>query len=224
MLKLKGISIFGSLGEAGLEAVGPLCAASKYLRKTTIFSEGDPPDWFYIIIEGKVKITKLSHDGKEIILEVILPGDFFGGIAVMRGFPYPANAVAMEDSEIIKISKADLDGILERFPSVMHRIMQNIGDRMRFSHEALKSVALDKVSSRIAALLHKLASQSGKKTETGTLIDMRLTKQEMAEMVGTTVETAIRTMSRFKKLGLLEEKSGRIIIKDPEGLKSLHEG
>ena len=171
-------------------------------------------------MQGKVKITKLSHDGKEIILELIQPGDLFGAVAVLKDFPYPANAVAMEDSRILKVSRKNLMLILDRFPDLMFNIVQDLGGRLRDSHETTKSIALEKVGSRIAALILKLSEQMGTKTAEGTVLNIKLTKQDIAEMVGTTVETSIRTMSRFKRQGLIKEEGGRIIILDPEGLRN----
>ena len=139
----------------------------------------------------------------------------------MRGFPYPANAVAMDDAELLKISRSNLMRILDRFPNLMYCMAMNIGDRIKGSHEALKNIAVEKVESRIASLLIKLADKAGSKTDDSVAIDMKLTKQDIAEMVGTTVETSIRTMSKFKKLGIVSEKSGKIVIKDLTKLKSL---
>jgi CRP/FNR family transcriptional regulator len=139
----------------------------------------------------------------------------------MRGFPYPANAVAMDNSEVLKISRSNLMRILDRFPNLMYCMAMNIGDRIKGSHEALKNIAVEKVESRIASLLIKLADKTGVKTDNTIVIDMKLTKQDIAEMVGTTVETSIRTMSKFKKLGIVAEKGGKIVIKDVNKLKSL---
>jgi CRP/FNR family transcriptional regulator len=220
MFDISKLSVFSSLNEKDVEEIQDYLVSEQYRKKETIFSEGDPSDWFYIVKKGKVKITKLSVDGKEIILEIIPDMNFFGGLAVLRGFPYPANAVAMEDTEAVKISKNNLMKLLDRFPDIMFSIVQSLGDRMKDSHETAKSIALEKVSARIASLLLKLSEQVGSDTPDGRAIDMRLTKQDIAEMVGTTVETSIRTMSKFKKMGIIEEKAGKIIIKDPSGLES----
>ena len=165
-----------------------------------------------------MEITKLSHEGKEIILEVISPTDIFGGVAVIKGFPYPANAVAMEDSEVLKISRKNLMRLVDRFPNLMFCMAMQMGDRMKSSHDSLKNIALERVEARIAALLLKLAGKVGIDTKEGTMIDMRLTKQDVADMVGTTVETSIRTFSKFKKQGLVTEVDGKIVIRDKESL------
>ncbi|MGE5174159.1 MAG: Crp/Fnr family transcriptional regulator [Betaproteobacteria bacterium] len=218
MKNLKKIDLFKNLSSEELRELEPYLVMATFRKKEDIFTEGDQPEWFYIVSKGKVKITKLSHDGKEIILEIISPNDIFGGVAVLRNFPYPANAVAMEDSEIIKISRKNLMRLVDRFPNLMYCIALQLGDRMKSSYDSLKNIALERVEARIAALLLKLAGKVGVDTKEGLLIDMRLTKQDVADMVGTTVETSIRTFSKFKKQGLVSEMDGKIIIKDQEGL------
>ncbi len=221
MFDIRKVPVFDSLSEKDAKEIIPYLQEESFRKKESIFAEGDPSEWLYIVRRGKVKITKLSQEGKEIILELISPPDFFGGIAVVRGFPYPANAVAMEDTDTVKISRKNLLSVMDRFPSLMYGMAMNIGDRIKGSHETLKSIALEKVESRIASLLLKLADKAGEKTADGTLINMKLTKQDIAEMVGTTVETSIRTMSKFTKAGLVGSRSGKIVIRDPAELKSL---
>lgn len=223
MVELNKIAIFSTLSASEIKEISPYVMSVSVKKKDVIFSEGDPSEWLYIVAEGKAKITKLSQDGKEIILEVIHPMDFFGGLAVIRGFPYPANAIAMEDTRLLKISRSNLMRVLDRFPNLMYCMAQQVGDRMKESHETLKNIALERVEARIASLLLKLADKTGKKGEEGVSIDMKLTKQDIAEMVGTTVETSIRTMSKFRKMGIVGEKEGKIVIKNMEKLKALWE-
>jgi len=218
MKDLKNIDLFKNLTSGDLRELAPYLMKAAYNKKDDIFSEGDAPEWFYIVSSGKVKITKLSHEGKEIILEVISPNDIFGGVAVLRNITYPANAVAMEDTTVIKISRKNLMRIVDRFPNLMHAIALQLGDRMKNSYDSLKNIALERVEARIAALLLKLSNKIGVKTNEGLLIDMRLTKQDVADMVGTTVETSIRTFSKFKKQGLVTDRDGKILIKNREEL------
>ena len=221
MFDIREVQIFNTLSPQDAREINPYLISGTFEKKKTVFAEGDPSEWLYIVKKGKVKITKISQEGKEIILEIIQPMDFFGGIAVVRGFPYPANAVAMEHTEVLKISRKNLLSIMDRFPNLMYCMATNIGDRIKGSHETLKSIALEKVESRIASLLLKLSDKAGEKTSDGVMITMKLTKQDIAEMVGTTVETSIRTMSKFTKAGLVTLKTGKIIIRDLAKLRAL---
>src|SRR3990170_857851 len=163
-----------------------------------------------------LKKISLFKDLSDDELKELAP--YFGGVAVLKNFPYPANAIAMDDTEVIRISRKNLMRIVDRFPNLMYCIALQLGDRMKSSHDSLKNIALERVEARIAALLLKLAGKIGIETKEGLLIDMRLTKQDVADMVGTTVETSIRTFSKFKKQGLVTDADGKIIIKDREGL------
>jgi CRP-like cAMP-binding protein len=221
MFDLREIPFFETLTPREAGEISCYFIAEGFKKKQLIFSEGDLSEWLYIVTKGKVKITKLSQEGKEIILEIISPLDFFGGVAAVRGFPYPANAVAMENTEVLKVSRRNLMTIMDRFPNLMFSMAANIGDRIKGSHEMLKSIALEKVESRIASLLIKLSDKVGEKTAEGILINMNLTKQDIAEMVGTTVETSIRTTSKLSKAGILSSKAGKIVIRDLEKLRSL---
>lgn len=218
---LKKVALFSILNESELREVEPYLVPVTYKKKDVIFSEGEPSEWLYVVVEGKIKLTKLSQDGKEIILEIMSPLDFFGGLAVLRGFPYPANAVVMENSKFLRISRNNIMKIIDRFPNLMYCLAMLLGDRMKESHETLKNIALKRVEARIAALLLKLADKTGKESGGGIVIEMKLTKQDIAEMVGTTVETSIRTMSKLKKMGIVTEKEGKITITNIDRLKSL---
>ncbi len=220
MKDIKRIELFKNLTHDEIKELEPYLLTEIYEKKEAIFAEGDHPEWFYIVSKGKVKITKLSHEGKEIILEIISPTDIFGGVAVIRGFPYPANAIAMENSEVIKISRKNLMRLVDRFPNLMYCIALQLGDRMKSSYDSLKNIALERVEARIAALLLKLSKKVGVATKDGILIDMRLTKQDVADMVGTTVETSIRTFSKFKKDGVVTDSNGKFIIKNKQALSA----
>ncbi|MBF0317256.1 MAG: Crp/Fnr family transcriptional regulator [Nitrospirae bacterium] len=226
-IDLKDVNFFKGLNDVEIEEIGPYLQHASYKKREMVFSEGERSEWLYVVIDGKVKITKLSNEGKEIILELIQAKELFGAVAVFKDFPYPANAVAMEPTSTLKVSRKDLLKLLDRYPTLMLSLASIIGDRMKDSYEMLKSIALECVESRIASLLLKLADKSAYNSsdnlamtaDTGSVIDLRLTRQDIADMVGTTVETSIRTFSKFKKEGLIQERNGRIVIKDRIGLQ-----
>ncbi|MDA8174728.1 MAG: Crp/Fnr family transcriptional regulator [Nitrospiraceae bacterium] len=221
-LELENVRLFRDLNSREIERISLALKKETRKKREAVFAEGDAPGWFYIVLEGKIKITKLSPGGREIILEIIAPMDFFGGVAVVRNIPYPANAVAMEDSVLLKMRREDFMEALGRNPGLMKQIFAELGGRLTDSLESRRELALGRVEVRIASLLLKLAKKSGAgDLVNGAGIDMKLTKQDIAEMSGTTVETAIRTMSKFKKAGVLEEKDGRIKIKSMSGLQEL---
>jgi CRP-like cAMP-binding protein len=213
------IPLFSSLSSDEINEISRCMETRTFKKRNTIFSEGDPSNMFYVLVSGKVKMTKMSHEGKEIIIELISPGEFFGAFAALKGFPYPANAVAMADSAMLRIGRADLLRIIERFPNLMYMLTAHLSERVREFPDMLKSIALERVESRVSSLLLKLAQKTGIKTaDSGLQINMKLTKQDIAEMVGSTVETTIRVMSRFEKAGLIKVSGGRIVIRNKKEL------
>ena len=210
---LKKSDIFSSLKDNELKSIGELFEVMKFNNNDTVFNEGDPSDKFYILAEGNVKIMKHSVAGKDIILEIMSPGDVFGGVAVLDNKPYPASAQAMEPSSLIRISRQNLFQLMEEYPILKLEIVKYFSDKLRDAHEMLKNIATERVERRIASLLLKLSEKVGVDADGYRKIDFPLTRQEISEMVGTTVETCIRTMSKFQKQGMVKSSGGRIMIK-----------
>ncbi len=206
--------IFSKLKDEELKSMSGLFEVLEFNNNETVFHEGDPSDKFYILASGNVKIMKHSLTGKDIILEIMSPGDAFGGVAVLDNKPYPASAQAMEPSSVIKISRQNLFLIMEEYPILKLELVKYFSDKLRDAHEMLKNIATERVERRIASLLLKLSEKVGVDDNGYLKIDFPLTRQEISEMVGTTVETCIRTMSKFQKQGLVKSSGGRIMIKE----------
>ncbi|RJQ54628.1 MAG: Crp/Fnr family transcriptional regulator [Nitrospiraceae bacterium] len=210
---LKKSEIFSPLTETEIKKITPLFENLTFRNNETVFTEGDPSDSFYIVAEGNVKILKHTMMGKDIILEIMSPGDIFGGVAVLDKKPYPASAQAMESTTAVRISRQNLLKIMEEYPILKLEIVRYFSDKLRDAHEMLKNIATERVEKRIASLLLKLSEKVGIDDNGFRKIDFPLTRQEIAEMVGTTVETCIRTMSKFQKRGMVKSSDGRISIK-----------
>jgi CRP/FNR family transcriptional regulator len=209
---LKKSEMFAGLSDEELKAIEELFEERSYNKDQYIFMEDDPSDWFYLVAKGRVKVVKHSQAGKDIILEIISPGDVFGGVAVLDKRPFPASALAMETVDVIRISRKNLFRIMDEHPHLRLTIVKSFSDRLRNAHETLKNIATERVEKRIASLLLKLAEKAGSEEKGLRKIDFPLTRQEIAEMVGTTVETCIRSMSKFQKQGFVKSSGGRILI------------
>ena len=211
---LKKSAIFSSLKDKELKSIGELFEILEFNNNETVFHEGDPSDKFYILADGNVKIMKHSLGGKDIILEIMSPGDVFGGVAVLDNKPYPASAQAMEPSSVLRISRQNLFQTMEEYPILKLEIVKYFSDKLRDAHEMLKNIATERVERRIASLLLKLSEKVGVDDNGYRKIDFPLTRQEISEMVGTTVETCIRTISKFQKQGMVKSSGGRIMINE----------
>ncbi len=213
MKTLKKSELFSSLKDDELQRISKYFEKVTYKNNENIFVEGDPSDKFYLVAEGSVKVLKHTMMGKDIILEIMSPGDIFGGVAVLDKKPFPASAQAMESTTVVWISRQNLLRIMDEYPVLKLEIVKYFSDKLRDAHEMLKNIATERVEKRIAALLLKLSEKIGVDQNGYRKIDFPLTRQEISEMVGTTVETCIRTMSKLQKSGIIKSSNGRISIK-----------
>jgi len=210
---LKKSELFSSLKDDELKSVSEYFEKVTYKNNENIFVEGDPSDKFYLVAEGSVKVLKHTMMGKDIILEIMSPGDIFGGVAVLDKKPFPASAQAMESTTVIWISRQNLIRIMDEYQVLKLEIVKYFSDKLRDAHEMLKNIATERVEKRIASLLLKLSEKIGVEDKGFKKLDFPLTRQEISEMVGTTVETCIRTMSKLQKRGVIKSSNGRISIK-----------
>jgi CRP/FNR family transcriptional regulator len=209
---LKKSEIFSILKDDELKEISKLFEEVKLKDNSYAFMEGDPCKWLYLVAKGRVKIFKNTASGKDVILEIKSPGDIFGCVAVLDNKPYPASAQAMESTSIIRMSRHNLLKVLEAYPILKLNIARYFSDRLKDAHELLKNIATERVEKRIASMLLKLSEKVGVDANGLKKIDFPLTRQEIAEMVGTTVETCIRTMSKFQKNGMVKTSRNRILI------------
>ena len=221
---LKKSNFFSSLSETTLKEISRLFVEEKYQRDDYIFFEGDAPEWFYVVKEGKVKLVKHSDTGKDVILQVFAPGDMFGEVSLFDRKPYAASAQAMEPSTILKLSRKDFFLLFGRHPFVATEMIMELGRRLREAHATIKSLAVERVEQRIAHILLKLADKLGIPDNGGIRINLSLTRQDLADMAGTTVETTIRIMSRFTKSKIVKPVNGKILILTPQTLRRISEG
>lgn len=221
---LKKSIFFSSVSETTQREINGLFAEEKYGRDDYIFFEGDVPEWFHIVKEGRVKLVKHSDTGKDVILQVFVPGDMFGETALFDHKPYATSAQAMEPSAILKLSRKDFFYFFGRHPFVATEMIMELGRQLREAHNTIKSLAVDRVEQRLANILIKLAEKLGAPEGGGTLLNLSLTRQDLADMAGTTVETAIRVMSRFTKTRIIKPVDGKILILKPKALQKISEG
>jgi CRP/FNR family transcriptional regulator, nitrogen oxide reductase regulator len=158
------------------------------------------------------------------VLELLGPGEPFGGVAVIERRPYPASAQATEPSVVVRIPQEPIVALSERHPSVVREMALMIGRRLRSAHDSVESLASDPVEARLAATLLRLAEREGPPARQGTTLSFHLTRQALADMTGTTVETTIRVVSRWLRDGLVREEGGRLVIPSVGALREVAEG
>jgi CRP-like cAMP-binding protein len=217
---LRASPIFREVPGREIDGLGRFAQVDRHRPRQFIFMEGDPALWLYIVKAGRVKILKHSSAGKDVVLELLGPGEIFGGVAVLEARPYPATAQAMETSEVVKIPGEALRTLAERHPSIVREMALMIGRRLRAAHESVKALAVEPVEARLAATLVRLADREGEAGGGGVTLPFHLTRQSLADMSGTTVETAIRVVSRWVKEGLVADEGARLVLKKPDALRA----
>ncbi len=219
---LDGIPLLNILSAHDRQRVLKELTESRYRKGDFIFREGDPTEYFHIVKEGTVKCVKSTPDGKECTLKVLMPGDLFCcDAAAFDGTAHPGTAQPMGEVSILRMRKKTYFDMLRRSPEAALEVIKYLGNRLHEAQEKAKVLALDRADQRLAALLVDLAARNGQADPHGIRLGIRLTRQDMANMVGTTTETVIRIMGRFKRQQLVSGTANRLLIRNLAGLKAL---
>ncbi len=188
-----------------------------------IFFEGDPPTALYVILEGHIALIRHTPEGRDVVLDVMRPGNLVGELAVFEGVPYSASAKTLDEVRTVVLPREKFLHLLSRYPRMASAIIFDLTRRVRHLSDLVQSLAIERVEQRLARILLRLAKISGQAHPNGILISLPLTRQDLADMAGTTVETAIRTLSRMRKDGVVDTVRGRILIRDVERLAQIAE-
>lgn len=211
---IKRLSFFSGLQDDDLKKITEISVEKKYKKNTMVFMEGELGKAFYYIKSGKVKVFRTYEDGREHIIHILREGDVFGEATLFTNVPYPASALVYEDSVIASISNEDLEDLIRHNTDLSIKIIKILAEKLVFAQEKIKTLTFNDVFTRIASQLFRLAQHHGIKNHEGTAIKLNLSRQELAEMAGTTRETASRVISRFKKDGSLIEKPDMLIVNE----------
>lgn len=186
-----------------------------------LFSEGDSSDVLYTIVNGRVKVFKTTPRGTDIILELFGPGDPVGAVAVYESRPYPASAIALEPTTCIVIPRQAFFTLLENHPSLVRGLLVGLTHRLVELTNRLAELSGGRVEGRLARFILKLAQDIGKAQPNGVFIGLALSRQELADMIGTTIETSIRIMSRWSKDNIVQTEKGGFLLIDRAALEAV---
>lgn len=214
---LRVAPIFGKLGPDDRRRLAEVARLHLYARGETVFSEGETPDCFCVVLKGRVKVFKMTPAGKDVILEIFGPGDPLGAVAAYEGRPYPASAVAIEDTSTVLIPRQAFFALLERHPTLVRGLLTGLTLRLVELANRVAELSGGRVEPRFARLFLKLAHEQGRPDRGGVFIPVTLSRQELADMTGTTIETSIRIMSRWGKQQIVRtEKDGFVVLDSHE--------
>ena len=208
--------LFSGLSDEELDKVSGIAAVKRFSRGESIFFEGDEGNGFYMVLEGRVKIFKMSLEGKEQILHIFGPGEPFGEVPVFHGQPFPANATALVGSSLLFFPRRQFVDLVTANPSLALNMLAMLSLRLRRFATQIENLSLKEVPGRLASYLIYLSEEQG----TSSRVTLDIPKGQLASLLGTIPETLSRIFSRMTEEGLIRVDGRTIFIDDFEGLRN----
>lgn len=218
---LKQIPLFADLPPEHLTPLAAALERQSYRKGQVILRQGEPGDSLYVILSGQVRIYTLSPDGYEVSVWICSKGDFFGEMALLTNQPRSANVEAMRRTEALRLHRHAFRSHLLSNPQAAIRIIETLSERLRRTTESVEGLVALNVNQRIARKLLELAAHHGIRQADGILIDLDLSQEAMASLVGTTRESANRALSALREQGIVQIERVRILVTQPEALEKL---
>lgn len=216
---ISNIFLFSSFAEKELDLLESSTSLKKVSKGEQIFSEGLDASAFFIVVSGRIKIYKVSPDGKEHTLHIHGPGDLVAEAAIFDSMVYPASCMALEDSTLIRISREGFLNLIKKHPELALKMMSSYSKRLRQFVSKIEELSLKDIKSRLASyLLENSTIESGT-----TICRLKYSKRELSSLLGTIPETLSRSFAFLKQNRLIVEKDKLVIIPDPDKLKLLSE-
>jgi CRP/FNR family transcriptional regulator len=217
---LQRVSIFAGLGSEALGRISAATGEKVYSKRSIIFHEGDPGDTLYILKSGRVKISKITEDGREKTLTIMQPGDFFGEMAIFDSLPRSATAEVIDDQAVtFTLNKRDFERIILDNPVIALKIMRDLTRRIRQVNQQVEDLAFKDVHERVASTLCNLSKVEGRSLGGNRiLITLKMTHQDLANMVGSSRETVTRALNRLQDQEIISIAHQQITINKPEVL------
>ncbi len=221
--QLAGLQLLSGLSEAQVEKILQKGRLKRVEAGSFLFQEQDPAGQMYVLTQGKMRLSQLTPEGQQVIMRYAGPLEEFGLIAVLTGSTYPVSAQAVEDCTLLVWDEAAITALMETTPRLALNIIRILAVRVEEFQERIRVMSTERVERRIARALIRLAHQTGRKVDEGVLIDMPLSRQDLAEMTGTTLYTVSRVLSQWESDGLVQSGREQVIIRFPHGLVRIAE-
>lgn len=210
---LRKIIIFRRLTPEDRQRVAAVSSLRAYEKGAPLFDEGDASEDLFTIVSGRVKVFKMTARGSDVILEIFGPGDAVGAVAVYESRPYPASAMTLEPTTCLLVPRRAFFSLLEAHPTMVRGLLTGLTHRLVELTNRLAELTGGRIDSRFSRLFLKLGAEMGRADRGGTFIPLALSRQELADMTGTTIETCIRIMSRWNKDAVVRtEKDGFVVL------------
>jgi CRP/FNR family transcriptional regulator, cyclic AMP receptor protein len=218
---LKKIPILAELGPEVLARLSERIQLREVRRREVVYLPGDPGNSMFIVNGGRIKISKVTRDGKALTLNYVGPSEVFGETCLIEGGPREEMAEAMENSMITELERADVERLLQAHAQLGYHMTRILAQRRRELENKLETLVFRDVTSKLAELLLSLAEEYGVEDSRGTMVALKITHQELANLIGSTRETVSLTLSTFKRKNLICTDGRKVIISDAESLRAL---
>jgi CRP/FNR family cyclic AMP-dependent transcriptional regulator len=209
---LRTVPIFSELSDVDIASLAKLTSRRSCPKDTVVFFENEEGDSFFIIVDGRIKVTILGDDGREVILSVLGRGDFFGEMALLDNEPRSATAIAVEDTELLSLHRNDFQTVLSDNRSIMSALIKILTARLRRANHQISTLALLDVYGRVARVIVDTARDEGKRLKDGRIAFRRATHQEIANRIGTTRETVTRMLKDLERQGLIHIDGKEVVV------------
>jgi CRP/FNR family transcriptional regulator, nitrogen oxide reductase regulator len=217
------LPLFAGFSAADLDAILSEARSVRVARNSPVFQQGEEAHSFFVLLHGHVRASKTTPAGDQVVVRYVATGETFGVAKAIGLQHYPATATAVDDSVVLAWPSATWPRLVEKFPALAANTLQTVGSRLQETHTRVVEMSTEQVEKRIAHALLRLVKQAGRKVEHGVEIDFPISRQDIAQMTGTTLHTVSRTLSAWENKGLVESGRQRIVIREPHRLFILAE-
>jgi CRP-like cAMP-binding protein len=221
---IASLPMFAGLAPDKLDAILKEAQSVRYPKGVNVFEQDAPAGSFFVLLHGHLRVVKLTPAGQQVVVRFVTPGEIFGVAKAIGRATYPATATAIVDSVALVWPSAAWPRLVEQNPALAANALQTVGSRLQDAHTRVVEMSTEQVERRVAHALLRLAKQAGRKVEEGVQIDFPITRQDVAEMTGTTLHTVSRILSAWEDEGLVEGGRQRIVIREPHKLFVRAEG
>jgi len=218
---IRRVPLFRDFADDEAAAVAATVTDRQYGKHQFVVREGDPGDTFFLLVRGSVSVCRIAPDGRETILSILKEGDFFGEMSMFDSSLRSASIKALTEVEVGTINREEFLDLLDRNPKIGRLLVIELAERLRAANALIAATTSQDIRARLASLLLNLSDQFGEPVENGIKISLRLTNQEMANMIGTTRETVNRTLNRFWDDQLVDMRTAHVVVTSPDKLRAL---
>ncbi|RWE38084.1 Crp/Fnr family transcriptional regulator [Mesorhizobium sp.] len=215
---IAGLDVFESMTAADLDRIVGQARSMRIARDQPVFEQEQDAHSFFLLLDGHVRVVKSTPDGHEVTVRYISPGELMGIASALGRTTYPANAIAAVDCVVLAWPSQLWPTFATSFPNFSANTYKTVGSRLQDAHTRVIEMATEQVEQRVAHALLKLIKQSGRKTDEGLMIDFPLSRQDIAEMTGTTLHTVSRLLSAWEDQGLIKSGRQRVVVVEPHKL------